>query len=84
MRVGFVVAERVLFLPSIGFCMLLALVLQHILPHADDDAPEPEPASKGQSKPTTTTVTATVVVVVALLVIGGFSVRFAALHCVHG
>lgn len=30
-RVGFVLAERVLYLPSLGFCMLIALGMRAIL-----------------------------------------------------
>ena len=33
--VGFVVAERILYLPSMGFCILLAFLLSKFGKHAD-------------------------------------------------
>ena len=74
LRVGFVVAERVLFLPSMGYSLLLALVLQHVLPPAEDEAPPPD--AKARARPAPAPATAIVAIAVALIVIGGFSVRW--------
>ena len=45
MELGFVVAERVLYVPSAGFCLLIAMVVQHMLGESGTVEPESTEAS---------------------------------------
>ena len=50
MTLGFVVAERVLYVPSIGFCLLLGIVLDHFMPATGDHDGGESGASGSESK----------------------------------
>ena len=48
MELGFVVAERVLYVPSAGFCLLIAMVVQHMLGESGTvESESTEASSKG-------------------------------------
>ena len=70
-NVGIAVAERVMYLPSIGFCLLLALVLDHLL------APvaQPEDAAAKQKARATRSTAGKVALIVAIAVLGAYSLR---------
>ena len=87
MTLGFVVAERVLYVPSIGFCLLLGIVLDHYMPanggeatsdgaeHADDGKGR---AKAGKAKGVTETTLSTagkIALGVALVVIAAYFAR---------
>jgi hypothetical protein len=81
MKVGFVVAERLLFVPSMGFCLFLGLLLDHYL---NDDTQQPDqtspPAPQSTPTPPTSkksrsTTVVIVVIVLSVLLIGAYSAR---------
>ena len=58
--VGFSVAERILYVPSVGYCLLLVLILSHLIDGSE--APKPDKPSTTLRR---TAVTVAVVVIVA-------------------
>ena len=70
-NVGIAVAERVMYLPSVGFCLLLALVLDRITTPA---AQAEDPAAKHKTRATRSTA-AKVAIIVAIVVVGAYSLR---------
>ena len=53
--VGFAVAERVMYVPSIGYCMLLIALLERLIDGVVEEAPETEAAAK-RTKPDMTEI----------------------------
>ena len=37
MTLGFTVAERVLYVPSVGYCLVLGMILDHLIPAAKNE-----------------------------------------------
>ena len=82
---GFTVAERVLYVPSVGYCLLVVALLSHLIPndvyedaqaHAVDDTQPAAKSTSAKAKPGKVLSNKTVfVLVVVLLVIGAYSLR---------
>ena len=82
---GFTVAERVLYVPSVGYCLLVIALLSHLIPNdvfedahaqAVDDTQPAAKSTSAQAKPGKVLSKKTILVlVVVLLVIGAYSVR---------
>ena len=82
-------AERILYVPSVGFCMLLVFALTHLVPPAlEQQWSEPAQADHKTDKVDERKSAnarlrwASVAMVVAVLLIGAYSLRLAHATCV--
>ncbi len=83
MDVAFTVAERVLYVPSIGYCLLLALIFQRLLPGETLPPTENVDIAKiSPSSSSSTTVRRLVVVGIAVLIISAYSVRLGSISSI--
>ncbi len=86
MPVGFVVAERLLYIPSMGFCLLLAHIIDPYFPPRPVLAPvTKEPSKKGKSTKEDNSDdvlsqplnnAAIVVLILSSLLIGAYSLKY--------
>ena len=85
LTVGFVVAERVLYLPSVGFCLFFVVLLDWLVERSQNDtATVSENATNDDSqaqakKPLSGSVI--VAVSVVLLIVGLYSIR--CVYCIY-
>ena len=90
MKVGFVVAERLLYVPSVGFCFFIAIVLDHWLNPCDNvesesvdeaaqalsSSPEAPSSRQASREKSGWSLLKVVVVVATVVVIGLYSAKF--------
>ena len=88
MKVGFVVAERLLYVPSVGFCFFVAIALDHWLNPCDNvesesvdeaqalSSPEAPSSRQASREKSGWSLLKVVVVVATVVVIGLYSAKF--------
>ena len=59
MTLGFTVAERVLYVPSVGYCLVLGMILDHFIPNVKPEIAETAVTEK--TKPSTMKTSGSVV-----------------------